>query len=82
VSEDPVVTIKVRYSCRVCHLVDAVVEVPARTADDENIIKWMNATIIVIGNDHRRRSPQCRPTQLHDVKIPIQGEIVGGATPH
>lgn len=70
-------TIEVLYSCPECGLVDIPVKVRAR--DQEDVIEWMRATIPLIGKDHHRRSPECYPAQLRDVKIPMDGtDKVGG----
>jgi hypothetical protein len=71
-------TITVLYSCPACGLADMPVPVPART--DEDVLKWMDATVRACCDDHRRRSPECRPTELYDLKIPMTGaDRVGGA---
>lgn len=74
-------TITVSYSCLLCGLRDAPVEVPART--DECVLKWMESTCRACAADHRTRSPYCHPTELHDLKIPMTGtDRVGGAPRH
>lgn len=71
--------ITVRYSCHECGIKDAAVEVPARELED--VLVWMDATGRLLGADHARRSPRCRPDHLSDLKIPIEGaDRVGGAT--
>lgn len=69
--------IEVFYSCPDCGLHRVRCEVPAR--GEEDVIVWMNVTIVHIGADHRRRSPDCHPTELHDVMIPMTGaNKIGG----
>ena len=74
---DAGLTIRCFYSCPLCGLKKAAVEVQARGSED--VVAWMDATIRTIAADHRRRSPLCRPVQLHDLMIPIHGsEKIGG----
>jgi hypothetical protein len=70
-------TIKVRYSCDLCGLKDIEVEVPMR--GNEDVLQWMDNTIIHLGQDHMQRSPRCFPDKLVRVMIPITGaEKIGG----
>lgn len=72
-------TINVMYSCTLCALIDASVTVPARESETKPVVEWVEETIKLIAADHARRSPLCRPKQLHNLKIPIEGaEWVGG----
>ena len=71
--------ILVYYSCHTCHLTKAGVEVPAREAED--VKTWLDATVVLLAQDHDRRSPGCVPAdgKLHDVMIPVAGaDKVGG----
>ena len=71
-------TIRVLYSCEGCGLKEVGVDVPARLGD-EDVVAWMERTIRLAGNDHRRRSLGCHPKSLQDLKIPITGaDRVGG----
>ncbi len=74
-------TITVKYSCFDCFLTNVEVIVPAREPD-EDVVRFMNQTIEHIGRDHHRRSPQCRPQELKNLMIPIEGDVVGGAKRH
>jgi len=73
-------TIGCLYSCNVCGIKDAEVQVPARGAED--VIAWMNGTLTPhLVADHEQRSPGCRPQSLSQVKIPMPAgtDRVGGA---
>lgn len=71
-------TIEVLYSCPDCGLVDVPVKVPARGVED--VGEWMEATVVLVGNDHFCRSPSCEPEKLRDLKIPMAGtDRIGGA---
>lgn len=66
-----------RYSCPLCGVLKAEVDVPAR--GEEDVIAWMDRTILVLAVDHARRSPDCHPDKLVDVMIPLDGtDRVGG----
>lgn len=76
----PVITVTCFYSCHECALREISVKVPARESED--VVKWVEATLLMIGTDHASRSPHC-PGEKADVKIPIggtAGDRVGGAT--
>lgn len=70
-------TIQVLYSCDLCGLKDVAVDVPMR--GEEDVLQWMDKTVIHLGNDHFRRHPECHPEKLTNIKIPITGaEKIGG----
>lgn len=70
-------TVTIFYSCELCGLKRVPCDVPAR--GEEDILLWMDATIRLTGRDHARRSPNCHPTKLTDLMIPITGTSkVGG----
>ena len=73
-------TIQVLYTCLPCCIVDAKVDVPARTTED--VITWVEKVMgPAIAEDHQRRSPNCFPTTLSNVKIPVTGAAkIGGPT--
>lgn len=73
-------TIRVFYSCPECHLFKVACEVPAR--GEESVTEWMTSTVAILGADHHRRSPSCRPRELKDVMIPMASERVGEARTH
>lgn len=74
---DPVLTIRVLYSCQMCALKDAAVDVPAR--GDEDVKVWMDATVLAVWRDHWKRSPRCRPNVLTEMKIPVSHtDRIGG----
>jgi hypothetical protein len=73
-------TIHVRYSCPDCDLVGVVCHVPARGSED--VLAWMEQTIIHLSADHARRSPGCHPAELKDLWIPVENvERIGDAPP-
>ncbi len=64
-------TITCQYSCTLCGLTDVEVEVPIREKS-QNIVEWMkNICIPATVVDHARLMPDCHPTELHDLKIPV-----------
>ena len=70
---DGLVTIRCSYSCRGCGLVDAAVDVPARTSEDVAI--WLEKICAQsVANDHVQRSPLCQ-SRVCDLKIPITGSL-------
>lgn len=71
-----------RYSCPECGLTGVHVEVPARA--DENVVTWVKETFLpTVRADHARRRPDCEPTMLTDLMIPIMGTgKVGGPVTH
>ena len=73
-------TIQVLYTCLPCGIIDAKVEVPARTTED--VITWVEKIMgPAIAEDHRKRSPNCCPATLSNVKIPVTGATrIGGPT--
>jgi hypothetical protein len=75
-------TIVVCYSCPLCGLSRVTCTVPARE-DHEEVIAWMDATVLRLGADHHARSPHCHPPRLMDVMIPWLGDgPIGGPTTH
>lgn len=73
-----VATIRCKYSCCLCGVHRAEVEVPVRTTED--VSTWMEKVCIpAIVRDHEARSPGCRPETLPELLIPIDGrQILGG----
>jgi hypothetical protein len=72
-------TIDVQYSCATCRLRRVHLDVPAR--GDESVLDWMDATVRLVGKDHRRRSPTCKAKELTEMLIPMTGTAkVGGPT--
>ncbi len=71
------IAIRVLYTCRLCGLDNVGVDVPAR--GDENVLVWMDSTARQLSEDHAKRSPNCYPKTLDEIKIPITGaNKVGG----
>lgn len=72
------IKITVVYTCGMCDIVDAPVEVESRDSDGD-LMDWMNAMAIALANDHHRRSPHCHPKKFKVVKIPVENTgWVGG----
>jgi hypothetical protein len=72
--------IEIRYSCPRCGIRDAEVNVRLRESA-EDVVAWMKSIVEpALAHDHHRRSPRCRPDQLHDVKIPLPAgtTFIGG----
>lgn len=73
----------IRYTCALCELYDVTVEVRFREPA-EDIIVWMKQVVEpALGKDHQRRSPDCHPTMLTQVKIPMppgKEGLIGGPT--
>lgn len=66
-------TIECMYSCTLCGIIKAHVEVACRT-DDEDISDWVkNVCVPTLCDDHAKRSPSCHPEKLSEVYIPITG---------
>ncbi len=77
-----VIKIPVRYSCTLCGTLKQTVQVPARE-QHEDLKRWMDKTIRLLGKDHHARSPLCMPKELHDLMIPVDGaEWIGGPPIH
>jgi hypothetical protein len=70
--------IEVLYSCEVCGLKDAKLNVAAR-AEHQHVAAWMEATVFRIARDHSRLSPNCTSITLTEIKVPIEAETpIGG----
>jgi hypothetical protein len=73
-----VVLIDCMYSCTLCGIVKAHVNVRAREL--ENVLEWTeNVLTPALVKDHDRRSPHCHPKSFSEVYIPMTGaKMVGG----
>jgi hypothetical protein len=73
--------ITLRYSCPECGLVDIAVQVPAREdPEPEAVLTWMQQVVLpTVADDHNKRSPNCHPKELKDLKIPFDknSEFIG-----
>lgn len=70
--------VKVKYTCKSCHLTKVELEVPARKAED--VVAWMKKTTQLIANNHLARNPACKGDKC-DIMIPIGGtDKIGGPT--
>jgi hypothetical protein len=69
---------KCKYSCSLCGIYRQEVDVQSR--QDELITDWMdNVMIPALVADHEVRSPNCHPTKLSEVMIPMMGSNqIGG----
>lgn len=68
-------TITVQYRCRACMAQREPLVVHAR--QEEDVIDWMNATVLRVAQDHRAAFPHCRATHLDELLIPHSGDGVG-----
>lgn len=68
-----------KYTCALCGITEQRVVVPARLGEDVSAWLRMVMTPALI-NDHKKRSPDCHPTEFESVWIPIpEGtEKIGG----
>jgi hypothetical protein len=64
-------TIKVRYTCHGCGLVDRVLELEAR-GDVEPLKSWLDKLSAAIARSHTQASPGCT-SHVCDIKIPLTG---------
>jgi hypothetical protein len=71
--------ITVLYSCDLCGLVDAPVQLPYRESS-EDVVEWVHKVGAICAQDHMRRSPERKPETLQNIKIPMPAgtEWVGG----
>lgn len=76
-------TLSILYSCPLCRLRDATVEVRLRRPD-EDVVAWMKEVVEPgLVRDHRSRSPSCTAPSARDVKIPLTGrQYIGGPAEH
>jgi hypothetical protein len=70
--------ITVKYSCHLCGIVKREVQVRAR--GDEDVVQWLEQVCISdLVKDHSSVSPECRPSELKDIMIPVSGsDKIGG----
>ena len=72
--------ITVKYSCNLCGIKNREVQIPAREHADVDVVKWMKEVVgKILSDDHALRSPNCHPTSLSDVMIPMppEAEFIG-----
>lgn len=66
------------YSCDLCGLTDVALEVRERPAE-EDVRVWMDGVVRAVWVDHARQRPDCHPTEMKNLKIPMTGrQWVGG----
>lgn len=71
-------SVTVKYSCPECGIDDREVRVTSRT--DEEVVEWLQQVCMVeLTRDHVSVSPECVATSLTDLKIPLNGDVIGGA---
>ena len=76
--------ITILYSCSLCGLSDAEVTIPFRE-ESEDVITWMKQKVeTALVADHQKRSPECIPQTLQNIKIPVPPgtEWFGGPVKH
>lgn len=66
------------YTCGLCGVVRAKVEVEER--GEEDVIEWTTKVMTpALVRDHEMRSPNCHPKKFTEVYIPITGaKKIGG----
>lgn len=69
--------LELKYRCS-CMDAETSCAMPAR-GDGETIEDFMTRLRIVLGNDHRSKSPNCRAEKVEHVKLPLADRgVVGG----
>jgi len=78
--KEPIITIPCMYSCDLCGIEKARVEVPARR-ESQDVKAWIEqVAAISIYADHVARSPGCRATEISKLWIPVDGaRFIGDA---
>lgn len=72
-------TITIMYSCPACNVRNQKLDVPMRESPNDSVLKWMEQTIRLVGEDHQKDHPGCRVRRLRDLTIPITNvEWIGG----
>lgn len=62
-----------KFSCKLCGIKKASVEVPAREGSHQDVLQWMKQVVIpAISIEHDRLSPNCHPESLQDIMIPCE----------
>jgi hypothetical protein len=75
------ITIGVRYTCGLCDVANVTVQIPARASVDEDLKVWMDRLTVLVGDDHRRRSPTCFARKIRQLEIPIENAAWVGGPP-
>jgi hypothetical protein len=70
--------IEIRYKCS-CLDKEAKFQMSERHFD-EDILDFMTRVQKYAGFDHRSRSPDCTSTTMEYLKVPVEGDTIGGAT--
>lgn len=70
--------IEVRYKCR-CMSQEVRLQVRARDKHEE-ILDFMEKVQASIGDDHHSRSPLCMATTMEYAKVPVDDDMIGGAS--
>lgn len=68
---------EIKYKCS-CMTAETSIQVPER-GKAEDIRDFMNRVQLAIGKDHRERSPLCLATKMEYAKVPVEGDVIGGA---
>lgn len=68
---------EIEYKCSCMSAAASIHVVPRDQAED--IREFMTRVQAALGADHRRRSPFCAATTVEYAKIPVDGDLIGGA---
>lgn len=68
---------EIRYKCA-CMKAEAVINVPER-GSVEDVREFVERVQGDVSRDHRRLSPRCRSRTMEYAKIPVEGDVIGGA---
>lgn len=76
-----IIQITCMYTCALCGIVKAHVQVPARE-ESQDVVTWVREiAAVALAIDHNQRSPDCHPKEFTEIYIPITGaKIIGGPT--
>ncbi len=70
--------IDIPYKCQ-CMKTEGILRITERDKN-EDILEFMERVKEALGEEHHRLSPFCRISKAEYVKIPMGGDVVGGAT--
>jgi hypothetical protein len=69
--------VEIRYKCG-CLIEEVTFLMPERK-DGEDVAVFMDRMRSALFNDHRVKSPRCSARKTEYVKVPVPGDVVGGA---
>lgn len=64
------------YSCGLCGLLDQQVTVKPRAAG-QGVVEWSEQMLDEVRAHHSLASPNCHPTKLDNVKVPVDPDADG-----